>query len=462
MKSIPLLLVLFVLWVALPAAYGQEVHHGARMENGTLFFKAEPLNDYILTETQEVYYYVHLQGAEPVVSVPNERIPLNLSVVIDQSGSMLGEKIAYAKEALKYIIRNMGETDFLSIVLYDSRVQVLMEQQRVTDREKWLKLVDGISAGSNTFLEGGIREGYNQVKRAKNRDQGEMVNRVILLSDGRANQGVRDPQQLSAITEDFFKEDQISISTFGVGADYSEDLMSKIAMQGGGNYYFIDSPENLPSMFEEELNGISRVVAKSTKLSITFPGEVLAHKKTYAYNSKVRGNTLEIDFNDVFVDEQKAILVAFSKKSNTKEPLNITCELSYLNPRMSDPPVLVERRTSTLRHTNSPTDFNQGYNQAASEGYALEISAEMYKAATDLCNQHDFKAAALKTKEAIQFLDKHFELNGENQYLRSVQEDLQEYEVLIEEMKRMDGLSFKVNLKRQKHRRFRAVNSPKF
>ena len=261
---------------------------------------------------------------------------------------------------------------------------------------------------------------------------------------------ITDPAKLSAITESYFKENQISISTFGIGANYSEDLMSKIAMQGGGDYYFIDSPENLPSMFREELNGISRVVAKNTRLSITFPNDLLAHKKTYAYNSRVKGNTLEIDFNDVFVNEQKSILVAFSKKTNSKEPLNISCELSYLNPRMSDPATLVDRRTSTLEHTNNQSDFDKGYNKAASEGYALEISAELYQEATDLCNHQQFKKAESKTQEAIQFLDKHFELNGENQYLRTFQEDLQEYETLIEEMKKMDGVAFKINMKRQK------------
>ena len=194
MKSTTLIFVLTLLVTYLPGK-AQDAHHGTRLENGSLYFKAEPLNNNFLSATEEVYYYVHLQGAEPVVTEPIEHIPLNLSVVLDKSGSMSGEKIAYAKKALKYIIQNMGEADLLSIVLYDSDVNVLMEQQKVENKERWLKLVDGISAGSNTFLEGGIREGYKQVKRTKRIVPGEMVNRVILLSDGHANEGNNGPGQ---------------------------------------------------------------------------------------------------------------------------------------------------------------------------------------------------------------------------------------------------------------------------
>ena len=440
--------------------FGEDTHHGPVAANGSLYFKAEPLNNYFNDVSDNIYYYIHLQGLD---ATPSENhVPLNLSVVLDKSGSMSGKKINYAKEALKYIINNLGEDDYLSIVLYDTDVEVLFSQQKLKNRQEVLKMVDEISSGSSTNLEGGIRKGYEQVKITKNIIEKEMINRVILLSDGLANVGITDSEQLSAITKGFFTEDHISISTFGVGADYNEDLMANIALQGGGKYYFIDSPEKLPEMFKDELNGISQVIAKNTKIEITFPYNDLVHEKTYAYNSTVNGNKLSISFNDIFASEQKSILIVFKKKRKLKDSMDISCVLTYANTMNDNQVNIVDGRSSTLKFAKDKQVYDGGFNKAASEGYAMEIAAEMYNDATFLCNQEHYKEAKQKTREAIEFLDKHFQLIGENTYLRELQDNLKEYEKMIDDMKKMDRVSFSLNLKRQKYRRFRTISCPAF
>lgn len=437
-------------------------HHGEMATNGSLYFRAEPVNNFYNEKTGNVYYYVHLQGAEQTASPVKKRLPLNLSVVIDRSGSMEGQKIAHTREAVKYLVNQLSHDDVLSIVLYESAVEVFLEPQRIENKTELLARIDKIVTAGSTNLEGGIRKGFELVKNARKLVGGEMVNRVLLLSDGLANVGVSDPAALSGITRDFFEKDRISISTFGVGADYNEDLMAKIALQGGGHYYFIQSPETMPGLFAEELQGISSVVAKNTKLKITFPADQLQYDRTYAYNSTLSGNTLEISFNDVFTKEQKSVLISFKTKGKLNGPVAISADLQYSNTTFEAPVAIADSRKTEMRKAADDKEMDKGYNVAASEGYALEISAELYEEAAQLCDREKFDEAKDKVREAITLLDNHFRKCGENLFLRDFEKKLKDYEALIGDMKKMDRETLRIHIKSEKARRFRTISCPAF
>src|SRR6185436_13698823 len=160
-------------FLSLPA---QETHHGALSANGSLFFRAEPVNNFFTDKTDEVYYYVHLQGIEKDNTVIKKHVPLNISVVIDRSGSMYGDKLFHTKEAVKYLVNQLDNSDVLSIVLYDTGVEVFLSPQRVEDKQALLKRIDGIQSQGSTNLEGGIRKGYELVQSTQSLLGGEMVN----------------------------------------------------------------------------------------------------------------------------------------------------------------------------------------------------------------------------------------------------------------------------------------------
>ncbi len=430
------------------SAEAQSVHHGDLAANGSLYFRAEPVNNFLPDKAGNLYYYVHLQGIQKTLTDTKEHIPLNISVVLDRSGSMEGDKLKYTKEALKYIVNNIDKNDVISIVLYDTGVETFLEPQRVEDKNALLNRIDKIATAGSTNLEGGIRRGYELVKGAKKLIGAEMVNRVLLLSDGLANVGLTDPEALCSLTKSHFEEDHISISTFGVGNDYNENLMAKIALQGGGLYYFIYSPEKLPGIFNEELKGMSKVIAKNTILKITFPEE-LVYDRTFNFSSNVKGHTLEISFNDLFAEEQKSILICFKTKGKGKLNANIAIEstLDYSNANIDPMLTMSVKKRSELKVAKDDAEYDSGYNHAASEGYALGITQELYDAAVDRADGEHYTEAKAKVKEARDILDIHFKKVGENVFLREFDKQLTDYALLIDDMKDMDRETFRYNVK---------------
>jgi Ca-activated chloride channel family protein len=210
--------------------------------------------------------YLQLCLATPNIGVPKRR-PINLSVVLDRSGSMGDEKkIDYAKKALNRLVDQLDAEDILSIVIYDDVIEVLRQAQAVGSNTYAIKrLVERVYPRGSTNLGGGMVEGLRQVGRNLRR---EYVNRVILLSDGLANQGITDPRELNRIARQY-RSKSISLTTMGVGLEYNENLMVGLAESGGGNYYFIESPNSLASILNKEFNMLSSLIAQNASIEIT-------------------------------------------------------------------------------------------------------------------------------------------------------------------------------------------------
>jgi Ca-activated chloride channel homolog len=246
-------------WCGLALAFGLSSAGAA-----TLNLKLDPDRPLILAgKDQEVVVKIDLDsdtGRRP------NRVPLNIAVVIDHSGSMAGAKIEKTKQAAMQLIDRLTPQDNLALIEFDDRVEVLFPSQHVVDREALKAQVQRIEPGGSTALYAGVETGGKQLLAIDSRT--ERINRVILLSDGLANVGPSSTAALKSLGRSLSRQG-ISVSTIGVGDDYNEDLMAGLAEASDANYYYVKDAEKLPEIFAKELGGLETVTARDVRVEIT-------------------------------------------------------------------------------------------------------------------------------------------------------------------------------------------------
>ena len=235
----------------------------------------------------------------------HKRQPLNLSVVLDRSGSMADQgKMDFAKTALYKLIDQLGSEDILSVVIYDNEVNVLQRARRVRNKQELKSLIAEVYPRNSTNLGGGMIEGFRQVERNASR---RYVNRVILLSDGLANQGITSSYELGRIARTY-RSRSISLTTMGVGLDYNEDLMVGLAENGGGNYYFIEHPRSLAGILESEFSKVSHLMAHNCQIELQL-GDGVRITDVVGYSYDVRDGKCMISLGDLYYEEEREITV---------------------------------------------------------------------------------------------------------------------------------------------------------
>ncbi|HEX8846459.1 MAG TPA: VWA domain-containing protein [Pyrinomonadaceae bacterium] len=241
--------------------------------------------------------------------------PLNISVVIDKSGSMAdADKMSRVKAALLTFVSQLRETDMLSLVVYDYGAGVLMPARMVGNREEVRRLIRGIEPGGATNLHAGLMLGYHEV--LKNFDT-DATNRVILLTDGIANQGVTDPWR---IAEDSlkFNDRGIDLSTIGVGLDLNKDLLRQLAKSGRGLFHFVADSEDIEKVFLKEVQSLVSPVANEPNLEIEY-GPWLELVKLYGYEPEVRRGVVRLKLDNMNSGLTQVVLLRFRTTRHVPE-----------------------------------------------------------------------------------------------------------------------------------------------
>lgn len=262
------------------------------------------------------------------------RPPLDLALVIDRSGSMSG-RISYAQDAAVGIVDHLGEQDHVALIQYDDSADVVVASLAMDPKGKTTmkEAIRGISLGGGTNLHGGLVLGRDEVQRVYTQGQ---VSRVILLSDGQANVGVVDPQQIAATARDAANHGT-RITTVGIGLDYNEDLMEAIAESGRGNYHYVKEAKDLERVIAGELAGIQATVATNVELRLTpvCPGVQIT--EVLGYESRRDGAAFVVPMADLIGRDNRKLLVSMKVPDGQKGHVaTLRAELVYKDAKGTD------------------------------------------------------------------------------------------------------------------------------
>jgi Ca-activated chloride channel family protein len=251
---------------------------------------------------QLAYLKVGLAGFEWEKS--GSRPGLNVALVLDRSGSMEGDKLERAKDAAKQAVSFLTQKDILSIVTYETEVRVLLPATRVSDKDRIMRAIDQIYSDGSTALFAGVSKGAAELRKFLDRDR---VNRVILLSDGLANVGPDRPGDLADLGASLRREG-ISVTTIGLGLDYNEDLMTRLAQASDGNHAFVREPADLARIFDLEFRDAFAVVAQDVRIRVRCaPG--VRPLRVLNRESEIRGQEIDLDLNNVYSSQDRYFLI---------------------------------------------------------------------------------------------------------------------------------------------------------
>ncbi len=224
-----------------------------------------PATEYGKESTQRIVEWV-LQAE---VAPEAERVPLNLALVVDRSGSMAGDKLENAKQAAARLLDFLDDRDRVALVAFSDEVALLSPSLQVTpgNRNHLKRQILSLQTEGCTDLSGGYFKGALEV--AEHLEQAG-AHRVLLLSDGAANRGITDTGALCRHASELL-ERGVSTSTFGIGLGYNEYLLEGMAAAGGGRFFFIEQAHQIEAALHSELEAMLHAVALNVTLAVDAP-----------------------------------------------------------------------------------------------------------------------------------------------------------------------------------------------
>ncbi|MCD4657496.1 MAG: VWA domain-containing protein [Planctomycetes bacterium] len=250
--------------------------------------------------------YCMLSIKAPEIEQSTKRKPLNLVLVVDRSGSMKGEKITSVKKAVNHLVQNLTNEDILSIITYNQKVEVLHASGRVFNKDSIKSKVNSIFSNGRTNLSDGWEQGFREISENLS---DKYVNRIILLTDGLANEGMTDSKELAKLGRKFRKKD-VRTTTMGVGVDFNEELLKQVADESSGNYYYMADAERIQDLFQEEIGELLNMVAQDIELVVEFKNGVELRRVLTDYAIEKTGeNEYTFALDDAFSNDEKIIML---------------------------------------------------------------------------------------------------------------------------------------------------------
>lgn len=301
--------------------------------------------------------------------------PLNISLVIDKSGSMNGDKLNKTKEALQEFVKRLRGVDIISIIAFDNNADVVLSAQNANQQSKLKTAINSIETEGGTDLHSGIIAGYNEVLENYNTDR---TNRIIVLTDAMTNDGIVDPEKIISNSKFYSKNNLIDFAFIGVGLDFNEDLARQLSSNSKNSIHFINDPEDIKKVFIDEVESLLSPIARDIKLEIEYDN-TLEFKQMYGYEPKINNTKITLDLNNINSGLTQVILLKYnivSKLNAKKAPVKVT--LSYYDIQ-SNRKVKKDVTTILTIHENADKETAMLEDKSVKKNYIIAYMAQNLK-----------------------------------------------------------------------------------
>ncbi|GAA1621349.1 VWA domain-containing protein [Catellatospora bangladeshensis] len=262
--------------------------------------------DVIAVETDDQLSVLIELTAPPAPASGGPRPPSTLQVVLDRSGSMHGDRIEGAKTALLGLIDRLDPADHFGLVAFNNQVEVTVPAGPLKDKAAVKRAIADLHARGGTDLSAGYLRGLQEARRVA----GAGGATVLLVSDGHANAGVTDPEQLGGVAAKAYAE-RVTSSTLGFGLGYDERLLAAIARGGNGNELFAEEADTAGALIAGEVGGLLAQTAQAASLLIKVAPQVRGVQVINDLPVTTTGDAVLAELGSFYAEETRKILLTF-------------------------------------------------------------------------------------------------------------------------------------------------------
>lgn len=252
-----------------------------------------------------------------------EYLPRNLSLIIDCSTSMKGDRLNNVKSAAVAIVEGIGPQDKISIVPFSDRAEVIYSADTVQNKKVLISQINSMSASGGTEIYQGLEKGYNEIRKSR---LDSYSNHMILLTDGRTYGDTKECLNLANEAADR----GVDINAFGIGADWNDAFLDKLVAISGSQAIYIEKPSQAMGHLQDKIEGLGDVFAANFRLIDDFPENIalLSVFKISPYAQHFTPDGLDIRLGSLEAGSPLAILLELQVQvDNSSEKFQIPIKL---------------------------------------------------------------------------------------------------------------------------------------
>ena len=351
-------------------------------------------SDYILIGQDEQMFGVFVDIPKSV----GGHVPTALTLAVDTSGSMRGDKIKHAREAARRLIDEMEDGDIVSLVSFSAHAQVLVPSTTLDHhtRRDLLNIVEELDASGGTAMHDGLTTATNQMWSTPDT---HLVRRLVVISDGKATVGPTDPSQLGNVAQVGLNQG-IQVTALGVGLDYDELTLNELAVRSSGRLYHVEKSQQLPGIVEDEVALLESTAAANAVVEIEAAPGVQILGTDVAQGSWSQ-RKLVVPLGTMFGGQSRELLVRARTRSDGTEGRKA---LAAVRLRFRDPNesglARVQEAVLAGTFTDDPAMVTKNPNGRTNLLIAMREASTFTQQASQQLNRGDLDAAEVQLAQA--------------------------------------------------------------